>query len=170
MWSKMFIIICLVYAIGQVVALNRRKDSDLDWESFKGRYGKVYKSQMEDSMRKLIFRRNRSIINRFITDPSNEFTFSVGLNKMADWTESELSKLTGTKVPVGALSQANSIEAESFLQSILNSEGGLPEAVDWRNTSGRVTPVKDQGQCGSCWAFATVSFFDLIKDYQYDFY
>ena len=38
----------------------------------------------------------------------------------------------------------------------------IPDKIDWRDEEGVVQKVKDQGHCGSCWAFSTVSIFEKL--------
>jgi C1A family cysteine protease len=74
-------------------------------------------------------------------------TYEVGYSTAMDIP---LEHLTGLKVPRGW----NKSEAPS-VPMLGASVQTLPSSYDWRALNG-VTPIKNQGNCGSCWAFSTV--------------
>jgi cathepsin L len=104
-------------------------------------HNKVYSNE-EFHQRWQIWRNNFKFVEEF---NKKGLSFTVGMNKFADLTVDEFNThFKGLKKV--SITVPENPEAMSTAT--------LPASVDWR-TRGVVTGIKNQGQCGSCWAFST---------------
>ncbi|CAL5411387.1 unnamed protein product [Camellia sinensis] len=111
-------------------------------------HGRVYQDDAEKEMRFKIFNDNVQFIESFNSAGNRPYKLSI--NQFADLTNEEFqASRNGYKIPSHPrLSKTTPFRYENVT--------AVPTSMDWRK-KGAVTPIKDQGQCGSCWAFSTIA-------------
>jgi len=139
---KSIIALCLLgLAFAHVID---RKDiiQDPSWHLWKGHHGKLYGDFNEERVRYTIWQDNLRRINEHNAGKSSVY---LKMNHLGDLTTTEFKSMYNNYV------KRVQKTGSTYLSP---SHASVPDTIDWR-TEGYVTDVKNQGQCGSCWAFST---------------
>jgi cathepsin L len=119
------------------------------WNLWKNANNKAYSAD-EEQLRRVTWESNLKVVqDHNLKADLGVHTYWLGMNKYADLTITEF-----VKVMNGYNASLSSGRKSSNTFTFNPSLTDLPDTVDWRD-KGYVTGIKDQGQCGSCWAFSS---------------
>ena len=151
--SKTIAVLLAVMGALSVLYNQTQTESTLtEFQSWKAKYNMKFDSMFEESYRERIFLEN---LAKIAAHNANEHkTYEMGVNQFSALTQEEFAQqYLGTIVPTteASVEVADDIKVGD---------------VDW-TTQGVVTGIKNQGQCGSCWAFSATGALEALSKIGY---
>jgi len=133
------------YLLGETLVT--KEIVDRMWTQFSKAEGLVSSSNLPDNLRKGNFERN---IQKIIEHNSQvDKTYLKGISPYSDLSDEQFKQ----HFKIGAPQDCSATNKKKSNKKVNLEE--LPKSWDWRDHNG-VSPVKNQGNCGSCWTFSTV--------------
>jgi len=136
----------IYYVLAMMAVVSAQQFDESHYQSmfskFVSEHGKVYET-LDVFNRYNIFKKNVQFID---THNAEGHSYTLGLTEFTDLTAAEFKNMyvSGINKPATA-TKKNYADLSGVVAA---------DSEDWV-TRGAVTPVKNQGQCGSCWAFST---------------
>ncbi|XP_019965003.2 procathepsin L-like isoform X2 [Paralichthys olivaceus] len=145
-------LLLVVVAALAVASFANASLQDHDFNAWKLKFGRSYNSSSEEDKRMQIWLRNWKLVtaHNAMADQGNS-SYRLGMTSFAD-LEHEEFKQTVFGVCLGSFNASKPRVGSSFLKTRKFTD--MPNTMDWRQ-EGYVTPVKNQGSCGSCWSFSS---------------
>ncbi|TKS88301.1 Cathepsin S [Collichthys lucidus] len=142
-------ILCGLLLLASLVLCHSSPALNRVWDEWTTQHRKAYDNQTEIAFRRAVWEKNMQLVLRHNQEASaGKHSFTMGLNHLADMTAEEVNEmLNGLKLEEPVHSSNGTFKEVSG--------SPIPQSVDWRK-HGLVSPVQNQGLCGSCWAFSSV--------------